>query len=160
MRQEKYKEVLKDLAWAKEQINELTALFNYKNDSMINLNQTRALSAIDCAIESLNNVKRTIKKEVAIPKRVVDINKTAEIIIKILENCEINNVSDGSGYFIIKELSDGSNRAVDVIKAEEDGNPYYVVFCSYEDDGSEWKRTETLSLDELVAILQEFRDSK
>lgn len=60
MKKEKYNEVLKDLAWAKEQINELTALFNYKNDSMINLNQTRALSAIDCAIESLNNVKRTM----------------------------------------------------------------------------------------------------
>ena len=92
--------------------------------------------------------------------KTIDIKRTANEIIKTLKSCNFNDVTDSSGYFIIKEFPDGSNRAVDVSKAKkENGNPYLIIFCSYENDESDWKYTDTLSVNELINVLQEVCNS-
>lgn len=43
-------------------VKELKALLLYRNQTMISLNKTRALSAIDCAMESLKELRATIEE--------------------------------------------------------------------------------------------------
>ncbi len=48
--------------WIYKQAEELKALFSYNSDRMIELNKTRALSSIDTAINSLNELKAYIEQ--------------------------------------------------------------------------------------------------
>ena len=43
--------------WIIQQAEELKALFSYESDRMIDLNKTRALSAIDTAMDSLRELR-------------------------------------------------------------------------------------------------------
>jgi hypothetical protein len=137
----------------------LIYLFNDRDDLSLELNKTRALLVIDGAIELLNGIKRTVETE--IDDIEIDIvADTAEEIVETLKLCGVDNVTDTSGYFVIKEFPDGSTRAVDAFKAGEDGNIYYVVYCSYEDGTSEWKQTQSLSIEELKEVIKEFYESE
>jgi hypothetical protein len=80
----------------------------------------------------------------------------AECIVGALEHCGFDDVTDSSGYYIIKEFADGTDRAVDVYKSNEDGNPHYVIYCSYEDEGFDYRYTNDLSIEQLESQLEEF----
>ena len=77
-----------------------------------------------------------------------NLKETAQCIVEVLNNCGFDDVTDSSGYYIIKEFENGTDRAVDVYKSDIDGNPHYVIYCSYED--------EDLSVEQLVSKLEEF----
>lgn len=85
-----------------------------------------------------------------------NIENIAKQIHEILHYCTFDNVSDSSGCFIIKEFEDGTERYVDVYKSTNDGNPHYVIYCKYEDEDFDYKYTNTISLQELKNILEEF----
>lgn len=89
-------------------------------------------------------------------KTEVMLKDTAQCISEVLSDCRFDDVTDSSGYYVVKEFDDGTNRAVDVYKANNDGNPHYVVYCSYEDEDFDYKYTETLSVEELTRVLEEF----
>jgi hypothetical protein len=90
-----------------------------------------------------------------------DLREVAESIVGELKNAGYNNVQDSSGYYTIKELEDCDfNRVVDLSKTKEDGREYYAVFCSYENEDSDWKFTNDLSVDSLLEVLQEVYDSE
>lgn len=80
----------------------------------------------------------------------------AECIVGALNHCGFNDITDSSGCHIIKEFPDGTDRAVDVYKSNEDGNPHYVVYCSYEDEDSDFMYTDDLSVEQLESKLEEF----
>ena len=80
----------------------------------------------------------------------------AECIVGALKDCGFNDVTDSSGYHIIKEFTDGTDRAVDVYKSNEDGNPHYVIYCSYEDEDFDFMYTDDLSVEQLERKLEEF----
>ena len=85
------------------------------------------------------------------------LSKIAQDIVNVLYNCSFNNITQGSGYFVIKKIDDELDRCVDVTKwKKDDGTCYYAVYCLYEDDEGEWRYTKTLSVDELTKILEEF----
>lgn len=87
----------------------------------------------------------------------INIKDTAHTIISILESCGFDNITDSSGYYIIKEFEDGTDRTVDVYKSTGDGTeaPHYAIYVSYEDDNFDWEYTEGLSVDELEKKLEE-----
>lgn len=80
----------------------------------------------------------------------------AECIVGALNYCGFNDVTDSSGYYVIKEFADGTDRAVDVYKSNEDGNPHYVIYCSYEDEDADFMYTDDLSAEQLESKLEEF----
>lgn len=80
----------------------------------------------------------------------------AEYIVAELEHCGFNDITDSSGYCVIRNFNDGSDRAVDVHKSNEDGKPHYVIYCSYEDEDSDYKYTDDLSVEQLIEKLEEF----
>lgn len=80
----------------------------------------------------------------------------AKCIVETLDDCSFDDVTDSSGYYIIKEFADGTDRAVDVYKSTVGGNPHYVIYCSYEDEGFDYRYTDDLSVDQLVGKLEEF----
>ena len=80
----------------------------------------------------------------------------AECIVGALKYCDFDDVTDSSGYYIIKEFTDGTDRAVDVYKSTNDGNPHYVIYCSYEDEDFDYKYTDDLSVEQLERALEEF----
>lgn len=87
-----------------------------------------------------------------------DKDKLKEIatnIVHILENCEFDNVMDGSGYYTIKEFENGTDRAIDVYKSMDGSNPHYVVYCSYENEQSDYKYTDDLSVEGLLEKIEE-----
>lgn len=84
------------------------------------------------------------------------LKEIAECIVAELETCGFNDVTDSSGYYIIRKFDDDVDRAVDVYKSDEDGKPHYVVYCSYEDEDSDYKYTDDLSVEQLTAKLEEF----
>lgn len=43
--------------WIVEQVRELKALFAYESERMVELNKVRAMSAVDTALDSLNELK-------------------------------------------------------------------------------------------------------
>lgn len=86
------------------------------------------------------------------------LKEIAECIVVALENCGFNDVTDSSGYIVIKEFSDGTDRAVDVYKSNKDGNPHYVIYCSYEDEDFDYRYTDNLSVEQLEEQLEEFYD--
>ena len=85
-----------------------------------------------------------------------NIKNIARYIVEDLENCGFDDVTDSSGYYIIKEFADGTDRAVDVYKSTVDGNPHYVIYCSYEDEGFDYRYTDDLSVEQLEEQLEEF----
>lgn len=80
----------------------------------------------------------------------------AECIVGALKDCSFDDVTDSSGYHIIKEFADGTDRAVDVYKSTADGNPHYVIYCSYEDEDFDYRYTNDLSVEQLENELEEF----
>lgn len=90
----------------------------------------------------------------------IDVKETAQVIVEILEHCEFDNVCDSSGYYIIREFEDGTDRAVDVYKSTNDGNPHYVVYCSYEDEQFDYVFTDDLSVESLIKTLAELQEEK
>lgn len=80
----------------------------------------------------------------------------AECIVEALEYCGFNNITDSSGYYIIREFADGTDRAVDVHKSTDGGNPHYVIYCSYEDEDFDYMYTDDLSVEQLESKLREF----
>ena len=85
----------------------------------------------------------------------INIKETAQEIFSVLEHCGFDDVTDSSGYYVIKEFEDGTDRAVDVYKSTNDGNPHYVIYCSYEDEQSNYYYTNDLSLESLEKELKE-----
>lgn len=63
MTREEYDKNIKQLEWAKEQIQEAIALLSYRNDSMLKnqTNKNRIICGLDTAIESLKNAQEEIK---------------------------------------------------------------------------------------------------
>ena len=59
-----YDKNIKELEWAKKQIEEAIALLSYRNDGMLKneTNKSRIICGLDCAMESLENVQAEIKK--------------------------------------------------------------------------------------------------
>lgn len=83
----------------------------------------------------------------------------ARYIVEDLKNCKFDDITDSSGYYIIKEFADGTDRAVDVHKSTYDGRPHYAIYCSYEDEDFDWKYTDGLSIDQLLSKLEEFYEA-
>lgn len=52
-----------ELDYAKYNLLSLISLFSYDDKSMIQLNKTRAISSIDCIMETLKNTKEYIEKD-------------------------------------------------------------------------------------------------
>lgn len=88
----------------------------------------------------------------------INIEATAQSIYDRLQYCGFNDITDSSGYFLIKQFEDGTDRAVDVYKSTEDKVPHYVIYCSYEDDNFDYKYTKDLSLEELTRVLKEISE--
>ena len=80
----------------------------------------------------------------------------ARYIAEDLMNCGFDDVTDSSGYYIIREFADGTDRAVDVYKSTVGGNPHYVIYCSYEDEDFDYMYTDDLYTDQLADKLEEF----
>ena len=89
---------------------------------------------------------------------IISIKNTAQEIAEILEHCSFDNIQDSSGYYIIKEFEDGTDRAVDVHKSTDGGYPHYVIYCSFEDEDSDWVSTNDLSLESLIEKLEELSE--
>lgn len=87
----------------------------------------------------------------------INIRETAEEIAGILENCGFDDVTDSSGYYVIREFDGDMERCVDIFKSTGDGTeaPHYVIYVSYEDEDFEWYFTKGLSVDELADKLEE-----
>lgn len=106
--------------------------------------------------EFCNNVlNKQIEEEKAI-----NLKDTAKEIVEVLKNSQFNNITDSSGYYIVKEneVKDIA-RCVDVSKRQEDGKEFYVIYVSYEDEQSEWENTEDLSYESLLDKLTEIAES-
>lgn len=88
------------------------------------------------------------------------LDSVANDIVMELEHCGFDDVTDSSGYFTIKEFSDGAERCVDVYKSTNDGNPHYVVYCSYEDEEHDYKYTDDLTVGALIKVLKEFYEEE
>lgn len=80
----------------------------------------------------------------------------AKYIEEDLMTCGFDDVTDSSGYYIVREFADGTDRAVDVYKSTVGGNPHYVIYCSYEDEDFDYKYTDDLSVEQLEDKLKEF----
>ena len=98
----------------------------------------------------------------AMQSKEIDLAQTAQAIVEVLENCGFNDCTDASGYYTIKDLGDDLERCVDVYKSNANGeeNAHYVVYCSYEDETSDYAYTEDLSAESLEKVLQEFAEGK
>lgn len=92
-------------------------------------------------------------------EKIIDLTQTAQAIVETLEKCGFNDCTDSSGYYVIKYL-DEFERSVDVYKSKADGkeNDHYVVYCSYEDEQSDYVYTEDLSVESLEKVLRELAD--
>ena len=84
------------------------------------------------------------------------LKETAHAIVEILDSCRFDDVTDSSGYFVIKEFDEEVDRAVDVYKSTNGDKPHYAIYKSYEDDDSDWEFTEDLSEQQLLDKLIEF----
>lgn len=87
-----------------------------------------------------------------------DMKTIAEAIVKTLETRSVNNCTYSSGYIVIREFGNEIDRAVDVYKSDGNGKdiPHYVIYCSYEDDTSDFAYTADLSVEGLTKVLEEF----
>lgn len=80
----------------------------------------------------------------------------ARYIVEDLERCGFDDITDSSGFYIIKEFPYGADRAVDVYKSIYDGKAHYVIYCSYEDEDFDYLYTDDLSVEQLESKLREF----
>lgn len=85
-----------------------------------------------------------------------NIKDIARYIAEDLECCGFNDITDSSGYYIIKEFADGTDRAVYVYKSNNWGYSHYVIYCSYEDENYDYMYTDDLSVEQLASKLEEF----
>ena len=84
-----------------------------------------------------------------------NLKNIAQYIAEDLEHCGFDDVTDSSGYYAIKKFADGTERVVDVYKSTYDGNPHYVIYCSYEDECFDYTYTDDLSVEQLESNLIE-----
>lgn len=84
------------------------------------------------------------------------LREIAQSIAEALESCGFDDVTDGSGYYIIREFADGTDRAVDVYKSTDGGTPHYAVCLSYEDEQFNYVETADLTVEGLAAELEKF----
>lgn len=84
-----------------------------------------------------------------------NIKYIAQYIAEDLKRCGFDDVTDNSGYYVIKEFDDGTYRTVDVYKASDNGSLHYVIYCSYEDDDFDYVYTDDLSVEQLEDKLRE-----
>lgn len=84
-----------------------------------------------------------------------DLKVIAQCIVDRLKDCRFDDITDSSGYIVIKEFDDGTDRAVDVHKSMWDGKPHYTIYCSYEDEDFDYKYTDDLSIEQLASKLEE-----
>ena len=122
-------------------------------------------SEYECLQDYVDNHMHEIESEIiemgkkwCIYDEPINIESTAKAIYDRLQYCGFNNITDSSGYFLIKEFEDEINRAVDVYKSTEDKVPHYVIYISYEDDKFDYKYTKDLSLEELTRVLKEISE--
>lgn len=85
-----------------------------------------------------------------------NLKSIAERIVEVLNDCSVDDILDSSGYYIIREFADGTDRAVDVYKSSVGGNLHYVIYCSYEDEDFDYRYTDDLSVEQLTIKLEEF----
>lgn len=85
-----------------------------------------------------------------------NLKSIARYIVEDLMRCGFDDITDSTGYYIIKEFADGTDRAVDVYKSSDGGNFHYVITCSYEDGDYDYMFTDDLSVEQLVSKLEEF----
>lgn len=86
----------------------------------------------------------------------INLRETAECIVEVLENCGFNDISDSSGYYVIREHKDGTEDCVDVYKSNNGERPRYIVYCIYADDSADFMYTKDLSVEELLRVLEAF----
>ena len=125
-------------------------------------------SEYECLQDYVNNHMHEIESEIIElaknhceydePPSPISIEATAQSIYDRLQYCGFNDITDSSGYFLIKQFEDGIDRAVDVYKSTGDKIPHYVIYCSYEDDNFDYKCTNDLSLEELTRVLKEISE--
>lgn len=92
---------------------------------------------------------------------VSNLREIAECIVEILEDRGFNDITDSSGYFTIKEFNDDSDRAIDVYKSDGEGTekPHYVIYCSYEDDTSDYFYSENLTAEALLKVIDDINNT-
>ena len=91
----------------------------------------------------------------------INIKEIAQCIVENLEDCGFDDILDSSGYYVIKKKEDGTDRAVDVHKSTDGGNPHYVIYCSFEENDDRegiWESTNDLSVENLIEKLNELCD--
>lgn len=84
-----------------------------------------------------------------------NIRHIATSIANYLEFCRFDDVTDSSGYHVIKRFEDGTERVIEVYKSNF-GTPHYVICCSYEDGDIDFMYTDGLSVWQLEDKLREF----
>ena len=125
-------------------------------------------SDYECLQDYVNNHMHEIESEITkLAKKYcgydeisspISIEATAQSIYDRLQYCGFDDITDSSGYFLIKQFEDGIDRTVDVCKSTNDGEPHYVIYISYEDDNFDYKYTKDLSLEELTRVLKEISE--
>lgn len=85
-----------------------------------------------------------------------NLKSIAQHIAEDLRCCGFDDATDSSGYYVIKKFANGTDRTVDVYKSAVDGNPHYVIYCSYEDGDFDFRYTKDLSIKQLADKLKEF----
>lgn len=117
-----------------------------------------------------NNVKSTFEHLGFTPNELKELGfghvekdamlQLAEDIVIELKESKFDDVDDSSGYFLIREFEDGTERSVDVYKSTKRGYPHYVINVRYEDDTSDYKHTKDSSIKALQNILEEIYNEK
>lgn len=101
-----------------------------------------------------------LKSSVSVSTGKIDLFVTATEIAERLSNANFDDITDDSGYFVVREFEDGRERTVDVYKSTGYGTqkPYYTVYCSFEDEDHDFYYTEDLSIEGLYKTLKEIAD--
>ena len=112
-----------------------------------------------------NNVKSTFEHLGFTPNELKELGfgdvekdamlQLAEDIVIELKESKFDDVDDSSGYFLIREFEDKTERGVDVYKSTRGEIPHYIIKIMYEDDTSDFKFTKDLSTKALKNMLEE-----
>lgn len=96
-------------------------------------------------------------KEPKLQNPTADFIGLAEVIAKVLENREFDDVTSNSGYFLLKQLNDNCGLYVDVYKSTSDGEeePHYVIYCSDDNENTDYHYTKDLTV---ISLAKEFED--
>lgn len=103
----------------------------------------------------VNHIKKRIQND-AEKNGIENLKSIAKCIVEDLMNCGFDDVTDSSGYYIIKKIANGTDRAVDVYKSSVGGKFHYVIYCSYDYEDFDYKYTDDLSIEQLISKLEEF----